>query len=165
MPYKIQNIILLLFFALATYFTGNAMKKWMNGKEVVAFEFISTEGAADALINSTTWQENNKTEKLQQNTRLDFLYIVCYVFFFIFLARNILNNNDIRLKTLTLIALVAGLCDAAENACLLQILDGQRGYYPAIMFGFALIKFALLVILAVALVATLFKKFFKNKTI
>jgi len=46
----------------------------------------------------------------------------------------------------TRILLVAGAADVAENLCLLHILDGGRGIFPATMYLFASIKFSLLLL-------------------
>jgi hypothetical protein len=163
MPINIKNLLLLILFAATTYFIGSKMKTYMNSKDVVGFEFIRTEGAAKALVNSEDWQQNNKTVRFQQHTRLDFLYIISYVIFFIFLARTLLNSNPASVKTLTLLLIVAGLCDAAENTCLLQILDGNIGYFPVMMFCFATLKFGLLALFLLWLIVVLGKKVLKSR--
>lgn len=156
-----KNLLFTLFFALTTYFIGSEMKKWMNSKDVVAFEFIKTEAAANALLSSEEWQQpsalGNKIDRLRENTKLDFMYIISYVFLFFFLARWLLGESNRQTKIMGLILLVAGLSDAAENTFLLQILNGSRGVYAAAMFFFALVKFGLLLVFVIWFVVSLLK--------
>ena len=157
-----KNLLFTLFFAATTYFIGSEMKKWMSSKEVVAFEFIKTEAAANSLLSSEEWQQvspvGSKIDRLRENTKLDFLYIISYVFLFFFLARWLLGESNRQTKILGLMLLVAGLSDAAENTFLLQILNGSRGGYPAAMFFFASVKFGLLLVFVFLLAFLLLKQ-------
>ncbi len=146
---KITNLLLLLFFASLTYSISGSMKKWMDSKQVVQFEFLGTAAKADALINSAAWQSpdaagRTSSERLQRATQWDFLYIIAYVMLFIALARTVLGAQDKRIKSMVLLLFAAGLADLLENVLLLQILDGARGFYPAAMFALASLKFGLL---------------------
>lgn len=50
-------------------------------------------------------------------------------------------------RLFTLAAIVAGSCDALEDAVLLQVADGETGDpWPALAFAFASTKFALLIV-------------------
>ena len=157
-----KNLVFTLFFAATTYFIGSEMKKYMSSKEVVAFEFIKTEAAAHTLLSSEEWQQarpvGSKIDRLRENTKLDFLYIISYVFLFFFLARWLLGASNRQTKILGLMLLVAGLSDAAENTFLLEILNGSRGGYPAAMFFFASVKFGLLLVFVLLLVFLLIKQ-------
>ncbi len=126
----------------------------MASKQVVQFEFLRTQAHADALTSSAVWQSQdsegrNSSDRLRQATYLDFLYIISYSGLFIFLAYTVLGHRQPLVKTLTRVVLLAGLCDLAENICLLQILNGGRGWYPAVMFYFASLKFGLLAVFVV----------------
>ncbi len=51
---------------------------------------------------------------------------------------------------------VAAALDAVENVALLRVLDGQTGQpWPGIAYGFASVKFALLALVVVYLIAGL----------
>ncbi len=169
MSSKITNFLLLLFFAYLTYSTGSSMKRWMDSKQVVQFEFLGTSAKADALISSAAWQTPDaegftQSDRLQRATRWDFLYIMSYVLCFIALARSVLGPQDKRIKPMVLLLLAAGLADTLENVLLLQILDGARGTYPAAMFGLASLKFGLLLFFLIWLVIAVILRFSKKSS-
>jgi hypothetical protein len=149
MSARFKNLLFLLLSAVLTYLIHDEMVRWMDGKQVVAFEMLKTEAAANALLGSADWQQPDansltKVDKLRQNTYWDFLYILGYTFTLFFFARTLLGSSHKRLKTMALLLVVAGLSDAIENVLLLQILDGSRGFFPAAMYGFAWLKFGAL---------------------
>lgn len=151
MKLNVRYLSFLVFFAATTIYIGRSMKQFMPTGEVVGFEFIRTSACVDTLINSDAWQTpdaNNqfKSDHLRAATRLDFLYIVSYVFLFISLFVNVLGYPDTPVKRLILMVLTAGLCDFFENILLLSILDGGRGMQPAAMAVFAALKFGLLAV-------------------
>lgn len=165
---KIKNVVYFLVFATLTYLVGNQMKKWISSKEVVAFEFVKTEQNVNALLSSQAWQTpdkdgNTKVERLRTNTYLDFLYILCYVSLFIFLARILIGNNHPKILTLSTLLLVAGGADVIENLCLLQILNGARGLYPGFMYGLATVKFGLLILVLMWLIFIIGQNFLKKR--
>lgn len=149
MSARFKNIFFLLLSAVLTYLVHAEMVRWMDGKQVVAFEMLKTEAATNALLRSADWQQPDansltKVDKLRQNTYWDFLYIFGYTLTLFFFARTLLGTSHKRLKTMALLLVVAGAADFIENVLLLQILDGSRGFFPAAMYGFAWLKFGLL---------------------
>jgi hypothetical protein len=167
MSLKTKNFVYLLVFALLTYLVGNQMKKWVSSQEVVAFEFIKTGQNADAILSSQAWKTpdkegNTKIERLKINTYLDFLYILCYVSFFISLARVLIGSTHPKTSTLTTLLVIAGGADVIENLCLLQILNGARGFYPGIMYGLAVIKFGLLLLYLLWLISIIVQRFLRK---
>lgn len=153
MNLKLRYLAFLLFFAATTTYIGRSMQQLMPSPEVVAFEFIRTPERVDALLNSPSWQtpdENNRfrSDRLREAVRLDFLYIISYVFLFISVFINVLGYPGTLVKRLIFMALAAGLCDFFENLLLLSILDGGRGIQPAAMAVFAALKFGLLAVSA-----------------
>ena len=149
MSARFKNILYLLLSITLFLLTGSQMRKLMDGKQVVAFEMLRTEAAANALLGSADWQQPDaysmtKADKLRQNTYWDFLYILGYALMLFFFARMLLGTKHKHLKALSLLLLVAGVSDAVENVLMLQILDGSRGFFPAAMYGFAWLKFGAL---------------------
>lgn len=164
----VRHFIVLIFFAIATYFVSGEMKKLMSSKQVVAFEFLGTEAAAKALLASEGWQRNDtqsvsNVDLLRQHTYWDFAYILCYVSLFVSLAHLLLGNAGETLKAMTKMLLIAGSADAAENAVLLQILYGSLGFFPAAMFCLATIKFGILILFVLWLLMALVKKLLGRK--
>jgi hypothetical protein len=154
MSYKIKNRLFLLFFAVTTFYISGEMKNYMQSREIIAFEFIRTVGNVNELVNSEEWQApgpglTSKSDLLRQATRWDFLFILSYVFLLISLARNIMPAGSKLLKIVAMMAMIAGLSDVAENILLLQILNGSRGMFPAVMFGLATLKFGLIIVVIV----------------
>lgn len=129
----------------------------MSSPEVVAFEFLGTEAKADSLLRLPEWQPadppaESKTYRLRQNTYWDFLFIAAYVSSLLFLARFMLGEQNRHSNLALWILIAAGTCDALENLCLLQILDGARGWIPGAMWFLAGVKFGLLVLAVVWMV-------------
>ncbi len=154
MSIQVKHCLLLLFFASTTYYIGSEMKKRMDSKQVIQFEFLRTEANTDARINTAEWQSldadgRNSSDRLRCATHWDFLYIISYVGLFIFLAYTVLGSNRQGVKTMSLLLIMAGLSDVIENVFLLQILSGGRGWYPAAMFCFASLKFGLLALFVI----------------
>ena len=149
MSARFKNILYLLLSITLFLLTGSQMRKLMDSKQVIAFEMLKTEAAANALLGSADWQQPDahsmtKVDKLRQNTYWDFLYILGYTLTLFFFARTLLGSSHKRLKNMALLLLVAGVSDAVENVLMLQILDGSRGFFPAAMYGFAWLKFGAL---------------------
>jgi hypothetical protein len=160
MSYKIKNRLFILFFAVTTFYISGEMKKYMKTNDVIAFEFIRSVDNTNQLINSAEWKSpgpglRSKSDNLRQATRWDFLFILSYVFLLILLARSIIPTRGNVLKLVTLMAVVAGLADVAENILLLQILNGSRGVYPAVMFGLATVKFLLIILVIIEILIAL----------
>jgi hypothetical protein len=146
-----RNLIFLLLSLALLYFARTNMQFWMASPQVVAFEFLKTEAAADALLSQAEWQPTEPASislsyRLRQNTYWDFLFIVSYVLSLLFLARTLLGASHRYLKTITGILLAAGLSDVLENLLIFQVLDGHRGFFPAAVAGFAAVKFGLLIL-------------------
>lgn len=151
MKINVRYLLFLVFFGATTNYISHSMQRCMASPEVVAFEFIRTPALVDTLLNSPAWQtpdDNNlfRSDRLREATRLDFLYIISYVFLFISLFINVLGYPGIQVKRLIVMVLMAGLCDFFENLLLLSILDGGRGAQPAAMALFAALKFGLLLL-------------------
>ena len=144
-------LFLLLSLALFVHARGK-MQQLMNSKEVVAFEFLRTESATNALFQTPAWQpatdvsQTDKSDRLRINTCWDFIFILGYTLSLFFLARVLLGDSSRHEKNIGLVLLVAGLADALENLCILQILNGGRSYFPATMTTLAALKFGLLVV-------------------
>jgi len=167
MKLNLRYLSFLLFFAATTIYIGRSMKQFMPTVEVVGFEFIRTSARVDTLINSDAWQTpdaNNqfKSDHLRAATRLDFLYIISYVSLFISLFINVLGYANAQVKRLIVMMLVAGLSDFFENILLLSILDGGRGIQPAVMAVFAALKFGLLALSLLWMLAIAGKRLWKR---
>lgn len=149
MSATIKNLLFLLLSAALFYLVAGQMRKWMDSKQVVAFEFLRTEAATNTLLSSDDWLTTDanpisKTVKLRNHTHWDFLYIISYTLLLLSIARMLLGGAHRHLKMMALILLAAGFSDFIENIFLLHILDGGRGIFPAAMFCFATLKFSLL---------------------
>lgn len=168
MPALYRNIFLLILSLILFFFVRSKMQQLMDSKEVVAFEFLRTEAATDALFQSPAWQSpaddslTNKSDRLRVNTYWDFLFIFGYTLSLYFLARVLLGDAGRHVKTIGWVLLAAGVSDAMENLCLLQILDGSRGFFPAAMYVLASFKFGMLVVFGLLLVAGLVAKIKKK---
>lgn len=133
----------------------------MDSKQVVAFEFLKTEAAAQSLLNAPEWHASlpdGLSDRLRHNTYWDFLFIVAYTGLLFFLARVVIGNAHRFMPAITWLLLVAALADTLENACILQILDGARGWFPVAMSSLAAIKFVSLLLAAGLIVTGLLKK-------
>ncbi|MCA0236931.1 MAG: hypothetical protein LCH81_11165 [Bacteroidetes bacterium] len=157
----LRNFLLLLSFLALLLFVRSRMQHWMESKQVVAFEFLKTEAAAQSLLSAPEWQtgaSDGLSDRLRQNTYWDFLFIVAYTGVLFFLARVMLGDTHRFMPAIARLLLIAGLADAVENACILQILNGARGWFPASMSSLAAIKFAMLLLAVGVMVAGLLKK-------
>ena len=156
-------LFLLLSLALFVHARGK-MQQLMHSKEVVAFEFLRTEAATNALFQQPSWQPSidvsltDKSDRLRINTYWDFIFILGYTLSLFFLARVLLGDTGRHVKSIGLVLIAAGVADALENLCILQILNGGRGYFPAAMTTLAALKFGLLVVYLGWLVAALLEK-------
>lgn len=120
--------------------------------KVIGFElsYFSKKGTATAVEewrNETLPSGKTKLEFLAESIRWDYLYIVGYVFFGIFLARVAAGENRLlAAKTIAILLVAAGLCDVIENLQIQQIIKGNFGLRPMVMSICAAVKLMLLVV-------------------
>ena len=163
-----KTIFLLLLASLAVLlFARHQMSNLMVTGEVVCFEFIGTTHKADSTLSHPAWiiadtvynQAHHlspgmtKTERLRVNTYWDFLFIIGYVCSLMFLGCLLLGPDNRLMFYISRLLVVVGCLDALENVCLLRILVGGRSIFPAAMWGFAAVKFSLLGISVVLIIA------------
>lgn len=152
MPAAIENLIVLLVSLAALFFVHSQMKKDMDSREVVAFEFLRTEAATNALLNSPEWQQPvevgnhslSKLDRLERHTIWDFHYIVTYFFSLLCFAALFLERGNRHLQRICCILLIMAISDVVENMVILLILNGGRGIWPGVMFVLASAKFGML---------------------
>ena len=149
MSFIVKNLLLTGLFLAFFLFISGKMRTGLTFGEVVGFELMFSKDKAEARVRA--WQMETvpsgktKVAALHENTIFDFLYIIGYVFFGVFLAR--VAAGEGRIGTANAIAwmlVVAGLCDVVENLQILQILKGNFGLRPMVMSVCASVKFGLL---------------------
>lgn len=152
MSFTVKNLLLAGLFLAFFLFISGKMRTGLTFGEVVGFELMFSKEKAEARMKA--WQVETvpsgktKVVALLQNTNLDFLYIIGYVFFGVFLARVAAGESRIATaKTIGWLLVAAGLCDVVENLQILQILEGDFGVVqPLVMSVCASVKFLLIVV-------------------
>lgn len=152
MNFTIKNLLLAGLFLALFLFIGNKMgKAGLSFGEVVGFEFSfftkNTEATVANWQTATVASGQTKLAAFQSSTRLDFLYIIGYVFLGVFLAR--VAAGEKRLATarhIAVLLVIAGLCDVVENLQIMQIIEGNYGLRPMVMSVCAAVKFGLLAV-------------------
>jgi len=139
---------------------------------IVSFELAKDINTSISIISS--WDLNAKINA-GLSLGIDFLYIVIYSIFFAtscyLIAQKFVTKNNWIYKTGLLLAklqFVAALFDAIENIALIKLLIGsQNGIYSSIAFYFASIKFAIIAIGIIYIIAgfltSLFHKGFESE--
>ena len=103
-----------------------------GGPGIIGFEVAGTPERARAITDA--WGEEGRAAA-RASLVLDFPFLIAYTGVNVALAPG---------RALAAVAVVAGACDAVENAALLGVLAGRDGRLPAVARAFALAKFALL---------------------
>ncbi|MCC6724862.1 MAG: hypothetical protein IT258_10155 [Saprospiraceae bacterium] len=151
MSFTNKNLLLAGLFLLFFLFIGKKMRTGLSFSEVVGFEFSyfkkTTETTVGTWKTDTVASGETKLAALEKNTRLDFFYIIGYVFLGIFIARLAAGESRIATaNTIAILLLIAGLCDVVENLQILQIIRGNFGLRPMVMSLCAAVKFGLLAV-------------------
>jgi hypothetical protein len=123
--------------------------------DIVRFEFAGTIDKVTFLLND--WREKGSLKLVMHSIYLDFVFIFLYTsalalgcLTFPSLTGKInLMNWGMRLYRFSL---YAGLSDFLENLCLMKLLHGaQNSFYPMAAWGFAFVKFSIIVAVLVFL--------------
>lgn len=150
MSFTTKNLLLTGLFLAFFLFISGKMRTGLTFGEVVGFELSfftknNVESRVKDFQTATVPSGQTKLAALKANTHMDFLYIIGYVFFGVFLAR--VAAGEGRIDTANKIAfllVIAGLCDVVENLQILSILKGNYGLRPMVMSVCAAAKFLLL---------------------
>ncbi len=152
MSFIAKNLLLTGIFLVFFLFISSKMGGGPGFFKVIGFElsYFSKKGTATAVEewrNETLPSGKTKLEFLAESIRWDYLYIVGYVFFGIFLARVAAGENRLlAAKTIAILLVAAGLCDVIENLQIQQIIKGNFGLRPMVMSICAAVKLMLLVV-------------------
>ncbi len=130
--YKRSTLYILLIstviVAVLMLLQGSPMKA--TGAGILSLEFASTKMAVDAVME--TWEESSTAEKdiikvAINNTRLDFIFLLCYSLFLFTCAKqlSVYFSSKKLFHLMAALALLAGLLDIVENIGMLQSLDGN----------------------------------------
>ncbi len=152
MSFIAKNLLLTGIFLAFFLFISSKMGGGPGFFKVIGFELSyfskkGTEAAVEKWRVETLRSGKTKLEFLAESVRWDYLYIVGYVFFGIFLARVAAGENRLATaKILAIMLVVAGLSDVLENLQIQQIINGNYGLRPMVMSICAAIKLLLLVV-------------------
>lgn len=142
------SIILTLYIYLA-YFVPleKKLKSGMSNYGIVDFELAFTSFRAEEILSR--WNQEQRIEATK-SLYMDFFFIICYVVALVSLgllvSYNLYPSSQQVGFYLSLLPIVAGLCDVCENILLLRILASPDDISDGIAFFaglFALIKFIL----------------------
>ncbi len=149
MSFTVKNLLLASLFLAFFLFISGKIRTGLTFSEVVGFELMFSKEKAETKVKA--WQVETvpsgktKLAALLENTNYDFLYIIGYVFFGVFLARVAAGERRIATaNTIAWLLVVAGLCDVVENLQILQIIEGSFGLRPMVMSVCTVVKFGLL---------------------
>jgi hypothetical protein len=131
-----------------------------NGEGIVAFELAGSQDRADEILDE--WGDEGQ-DAAQEQLLIDFAFLIAYGMFLILAVAAVRDRLDRRGRPrlagvgarIVLFGAIAAACDAAENACLLAVLDGAGSAFPVLAFIFAATKFALLAMVIAYLFAGL----------
>lgn len=152
MSFLAKNLLLTGVFLAYFLFISSKMGGGPGFFKVIGFElsYFSKTGTEEQV---KTWQTERlpsgktKLEFLAESVRWDYLYIVGYVFFGIFLSRVAAGEHRLSTaKTIAILLVVAGLSDVLENLQIQQIINGAGGLRTMVMSICAAIKLTLLVV-------------------
>ncbi len=151
MGFRVKNLLLMGLFLAFFLFISSKMRNGPGFFPVIGFEFsyfskTGTEAKLEAWRNTIHQGEVTKLEALKENVRWDYLYIIGYMFFGIFLARVAAGESRLAAANpIAIMLVVAGLSDVLENLQMQQIFEGNFGLRPMVMSVCAAVKFGLLV--------------------
>lgn len=155
--YYYATIFLTLLVFLAIFITDTHLINKLS-KGIVSFELARDFQSSQAILQS--W--NIKSRLFASfSLGIDFLFILLYTLFFVLTIQRMKPNNLLaRFKKIMIgVFILAGLFDLLENYFLLQILTGNlSNSYPVYASFFASMKFSLIVIGALYLIASIFTK-------
>lgn len=131
-----------------------------SGPGIVAFELAGSQDRADEIL--AEWDDDGQ-DAAREQLLIDFAFLLAYGAFLVLAVaavRDLLGRRGwprpaaIGAVVVPFGAAVAAF-DAAENACLLAVLDGAGPAFPVLAAIFAAVKFALLAAAIVYLVVGL----------
>lgn len=150
MSFTVKNLLLTGLFLAFFLFISGKMRNGPGFFPVIGFEFsyfskTGTEAQLEAWRSTIHRGETTKLEALEENVRWDYLYVIGYVFFGIFLARVAAGENRLAAaNSIAIMLVVAGLSDVLENLMMEQVFEGNFGLRPMVMSVCAALKFGLL---------------------
>ncbi|HST70285.1 MAG TPA: hypothetical protein VLI94_11585 [Solirubrobacterales bacterium] len=120
-----------------------------NGAGIVAFELAGGQERADEILDE--WGDAGQ-DAAREQLLIDFAFLIAYGTFLVLAVAAVRDRLDRRGRTrlaeigaaVVPFGAIAAACDAAENACLLAVLDDAGQAFPVLAFIFAATKFALL---------------------
>jgi hypothetical protein len=120
-----------------------------NGPGIVTFELAGSQERADEILDE--WGSDGQ-DAAREQLLIDFAFLVAYGTFLVLAVAAVRDLSGRRGRTrlaeagaaIVPFGALAAAFDAAENACLLAVLDGAGQVFPVLAFIFAATKFALL---------------------
>jgi hypothetical protein len=120
-----------------------------TGPGMVTFELAGSQDRADEILSE--WGDDGQ-DAAREQLLIDFAFLIAYGTFLVLAAAavrdRLAGQGWTRLAAAGAIVVPFGAAvaafDAAENACLLAVLDGAGSAFPLLAAIFAAIKFALL---------------------
>lgn len=130
------------------------MKQWiypLQTGDIILLEIARTVPVASSLMEEFSL-DPLKIEKLRASVYLDFIFIFMYCSLLIFAVRYLsrLTSQDLLIRAarfFTVIIVLAGVCDIAENILLLRTISGSLEEWTVRMtYNFAAAKFSMIII-------------------
>ena len=131
----------------------------LTSDDIVRFEFAGTKDKAEKILNE--WVAKDWLPLATHSLYLDFIFIFlygatlalsCLTFPSLTGKPNLLNWG----MKLYRFSLYAGLADFLENLCLFEVIYGtEHSFFPAAAWGFAFIKFSIIIIVLLFLLRCL----------
>lgn len=121
-----------------------------TGPGIVTFELAGSQDRADEIL--AEWGDDGR-DAAREQLLVDFAFLIAYGTFLVLAVAAVRDLSSRRGRTrlagvgaaIVPFGALAAAFDAAENACLLAVLDGAGQVFPVLAFVFAATKFALLV--------------------
>lgn len=121
-----------------------------TGPGIVTFELAGSQERADEIL--AEWGDAGR-DAAREQLLIDFAFLLAYGTFLVLAAAAVRDLSSRRGRTrfaevgaaIVPFGAFAAFFDAAENVCLLAVLDGAGHAFPVLAFIFAATKFALLV--------------------
>jgi hypothetical protein len=152
MSFIVKNLLLTGLFFAFFLFISSKMGGGPGFFKVIGFElsYFSKNGTATAVEewrNDKLPSGKTKLEFLAESVRWDYLYLIGYVFFGVFLARVAAGENRLgAANTIAILLVIAGLSDVVENLQIQQIVKENYGLRPMVMSICAAVKLLLLLV-------------------
>ena len=153
--------------------TGSPLKTPATPSGIINLEFANNMPKVERVLNA--WKTASRENKdliayARFNTTLDFIYLLFYAFFLSTCCKQLsllLTQQKILskwLNRLSLAALVAGFLDVIENFGMLRALEGKgTNMIAMITTGVSLLKWFLVIIVLLLIIAGLFVKTMLNR--